>query len=483
MTSTYKLYPMVFANSMNKTFSLALPRSQLSEAIFGILMVTMFVSPSMGQDDWRSEMRKINPQVSDTFNIDDTLVEAAGIQKISGNHIDLYTDVRDEQKTNELVAAFDQAVSQWCAYFGLAAESAKSWKMRAFLIADKDNPTRFQRAGLIPEDLPDFKAGFQRRHNFWLYLQPGNYYTRHLLLHEGTHGFMLWFLRGHGPAWYSEGMAELLGVHQWKDNLLQLNYRLRNREEAEYWGRVKRIRSELNTENELNLEDILNIPPAGFNDVRYYAWAWAGCEFFQNHPKTKQIFSTLPQIKNLDQSRFNREFLDSIKNHLDVLKRDWQLFINEIDYGYSVSRGCLSEATLSSGRFGSSRTKFQISAERSWQVTELKVQQGERLRVESSGEFVVGQSSPLTPWKCQSNGITIQYYRGRPLGRLQVGILNRDAKTSKQQIKGLLNPLDIGISGVISAPTNGVLCFRINESPAFLRDNRGALEVVIEKLE
>ena len=278
-------------------------------------------------------------------------------------------------------------------------------------------------------------------------------------------------------------MAELLGVHQWKDNLLQLNYRLRNREEAEYWGRVKRIRSELNTENELNLEDILNIPPAGFNDVRYYAWAWAGCEFFQNHPKTKQIFSTLPQIKNLDQSRFNREFLDSIKNHLDVLKRDWQLFINEIDYGYSVSRGCLSEATLSSGRFGASRTKFQISAERSWQVTELKVRQGERLRVESSGEFVVGQSSPLTPWKCQSNGITIQYYRGRPLGRLQVGILNRDAKTSKQQIKGLLNPLDIGISGVISAPTNGVLCFRINESPAFLRDNRGALEVVIEKLE
>jgi hypothetical protein len=47
----------------------------------------------------------------------------------------------------------------------------------------------------------------------------------------------------------------------------------------------------------------------------------------------------------------------------------------------------------------------------------------------------------------------------------------------------LLTPLDIGLSGVISAPTDGVLCFRINESPAFLDDNQGALEVVIEKLE
>ncbi len=483
MISIRKLYLMTFANPMNKNFSLALAQPQVCKFTIGILIAVLFVSSTLGQDDWREGMKKINPQVSDTFSIDDTLVKAAGIQKVSGTHIDLYTDVRDEQKINELVSAFDQAVSQWCSYFGLSVESAESWKMRAFLIADRANPTLFQRAGLMPDDLPNFKAGFQRRHNFWLYLQPGNYYTRHLLLHEGTHGFMLWFLRGHGPAWYSEGMAELLGVHQWNNDQLQLNHRLRNREEAEYWGRVKRIRDERNTENELTLEDVVNIPPAGFNDVRYYAWAWAGCEFFQNHPKTKQTFSKLPEMAKLDEDRFNREFLDLIESNLDVLKRDWLLFINEMDYGYSIARGCLSEASLSGGRFGSQRTKFQISAERSWQVTEQKVQQGERFRIESSGEFVVGQSNPSTPWKCQPNGITIQYHLGRPLGRLQVGILDLEAKTAEQQVKGLLNPLDVGISGVISAPTNGVLCFRINESPAFLDDNQGALEVVIEKLE
>ena len=478
-----KLYLMTFARPMNKTLSLASPLRQGCKATIGILIAAVCVSSAGGQDDWRSGMKTINPQVSDTFEIDDTLVKAAGIQKISGTHIDLYTDVRDEPTINELVTAFDQAVSQWCTYFGLSVESAELWKMRAFLIADRANPVQFQRAGLMPADLPNFKAGFQRRHNFWLYLQPGNYYTRHLLLHEGTHGFMLWFLGGHGPAWYSEGMAELLGVHRWNENRLQLNHRLRSREEAEYWGRVKRIRDERNTENELDLEDVLNIPPTGFNKVRYYAWAWAGCEFFQNHPKTKQLFSKLPELAKLDEARFNREFLDLLGNNLEGLKRDWLLFINEIDYGYSVPRGCLSKATPSSSRLGSPQTKFQISAERSWQTTNQNVQQGERFRIKSSGEFVVGQSNPQTPWKCEANGITIQYHRGRPLGRLQVGVLDLNAKTAEQQVKGLLTPLDIGLSGVISAPTDGVLCFRINESPAFLDDNQGALEVVIEKLE
>ena len=483
MTFIRKLYLMTFANPMNKTYSLAPPQRQICKTAIGILLATLSASFALGQDDWRSGMKKINPQVSDTFEINDTLVKAAGIQKVSGTHIDLYTDVRDEQRVKELVTAFDQAVSQWCAYFGLSAASAELWKMRAFLIADRANPVQFQRAGLMPADLPDFKAGFQRRHNFWLYLQPGAYYTRHLLLHEGTHGFMLWFLSGHGPAWYSEGVAELLGVHQWNNNRLQLNHRLRNRDEAEYWGRVKRIRDERNTEDELDLEDILNIPSTGFNNVRFYAWAWAGCEFFQNHPKTKQIFSKLPELAKLNEDRFNQKFLDLLGNNLEELKRDWLLFINEIDYGYSVPRGCLSKASSLSSQLNSRQNKFRISAERSWQVTEQNVQQGERFRIKSKGEYVVGQSNPQTPWKCQPNGITIQYHRGRPLGRLQAGILDLNAKTAEQQVKGLLNPLDVGLSGVISAPTNGVLCFRINESPAFLDDNQGALEVVLEKLE
>ena len=49
---------------------------------------------------------------------------------------------------------------------------------------------------------------------FWLFDQPTDYYVRHLLLHEGTHVFMVSFLGGCGPGWYMEGTAELLGTHR-----------------------------------------------------------------------------------------------------------------------------------------------------------------------------------------------------------------------------------------------------------------------------
>ena len=140
MISTRKLYLMTFASPMIKTFSLALSRPQTCKFTNGILTAALFTSSTLGQENWRAGMKKINPQISDTFAIDDTLVKAAGIQKVSGTHIDLYTDVRDEEKINELVSVFDQAVSQWCTYFELSMVSAKSWKMRAFLIADRANP-------------------------------------------------------------------------------------------------------------------------------------------------------------------------------------------------------------------------------------------------------------------------------------------------------------------------------------------------------
>ena len=104
-----------------------------------------------------------------------------------------------------------------------------------------------------------------------------------------------------------------------------------------------------------------------------------------------------------------------------------------------------------------------------------------------SGEFKVGQtdadSNQRLDWPCQSNGITINYYRGQPLGMLQAGLLSSAGTTAKAQIAGLLNPVPIGISSEFTASSSGLLCLRINESPASLDDNQGALEVRVEKLE
>lgn len=443
------------------------------------------------QDKWLSNMRQINPNLGGTFEIDARKVEVAGIQVISGKHLDLYTDVRDAERTAELVEVFNRSVNQWCDYFGVDVARTENWKMRAFLIADAKNPDRFRKAGLMPADLPEFRAGFQRQHDLWLYLQPGNYYTRHLLIHEGTHGFMQWYMGGYGAPWYSEGIAELFGVHRWQDSALELRYRLRDRSEADYWGRVKRIKDDRADGNSMSLTDVLNIPPAAFLDVRYYAWSWAGCEFFENHELSSRAFAKLNQMAAIDPTAFNLQFVNEIQKDWDQLQRDWELFLGEIEYGYEVQRGRLTPAKPIGARFGASDTQFEIRSDHSWQGTTLKVKKGDRLKISGRGEFQVGVSKQTSanrsgktqePWPCQSNGITIEYYRGHPLGMLHAGILAPQAPLPVEQISELLDPIPVGSGTEILASRDGILCLRINESPAKLDDNSGVLEVTVEKL-
>ena len=463
-----------------------------------VVCMTMFAGPlgqqtsgQESQDVWSKQMAKINPNIDTPFEIDEKAVLAAGIRKLSGRHIDLYTDVREtesakEKQISELIGVFDLAVAQWCEYFEVDESRAANWKMRAFLIADEKDPSKFKKAGLIPADLPEFRAGFQRGHNIWLFLQPGNYYTRHLLLHEGTHGFMQWFANGYGAPWFSEGMAELFGVHRWAKGKLELRYRLRDRSESEYWGRVKRIKDEYAAGEDMSLSDVINIDPKSFLEVRYYAWSWAACEFFSKHEKTKVDFAALKKQAHVGPTQFNRLFIRATKPNWQQLESDWELFISEIEYGYELQRGRLTRAKPIAATFGSADTKFQINSQRSWQMTSIAVKKGERFRVTGKGEFKVGQSSDssgkLLPWTCQSNGITIQYHQGNPLGILQAGVYSPDAGEAKKRVKSLVSPVSVGLMGEITAAQDGVLCLRVNESPAKLDDNKGALEVMVEKL-
>jgi len=261
-----------------------------------------------------------------------------------------------------------------------------------------------------------------------------------------------------------------------------LLHRLRDRSESENWGRVKQIIDERDSGTAMSLSDVLNIPPTAFLNVRYYAWSWAGCEFFAKHEKTKAEFAKLPGAAGLDSTAFNQQFSRSIQQHWVELERDWELFIDEMEYGYEIERGRLTAAKPTGVRFGSRTSKFRIASDRSWQITNVKIKKGERFRITGTGEFIVANAQMERPWICQSNGITIRYHQGHPLGMLHAGILNTDANTAKEQVRGLLDPLAIGFATEIVAPSDGILCLRINESPAYLDDNQGALEVTVENL-
>ena len=73
-------------------------------------------------------------------------------------------------------------------------------------------------------------------------------------------------------------------------------------------------------------------------------------------------------------------------------------------------------------------------------------------------------------WPCQPNGVTIEYYRGRPLGTL-IGAVQSD--------NGLSTAFTLGESAQWTATESGVLVLKVNESPADLEDNRGTCQVTI----
>lgn len=416
-----------------------------------------------------------------SVQVDEERVAAAGILKLAGRHVTLYTDDRDRKDLAELVIVFDLAVNQWCDHFQINQRTAAHWKVSAFLMADQP---RFVKAGLVPGDLPEFLAGYAIGDDIWLYPQRGNYYTRHLLLHEGTHLFMNKFLGDFGPPWYSEGMAEWLGLHRWdaEAGTLKLGYRVKDRREADYWGRVKIVRDQLAVGEGMSLDDVFSIEPNSFKNVEFYGWSWAACEFLSHHPLTKENFDRLKRRVDEPAHIFRRKVLTKLSREDKLnLDRDWNLFVHEIDYGYDIVRGTLIDAERIEEPLASApdAKRFRIDGQHSWQATGIRLNKGDRISITGSGQYQVKMTDQ--PWPAESGGISLRYYQSQPLGMLMATVLppaDRDSDINQP----LISPLGVGYDNTISAETNGELCLRINECPAQLGDNLGGLEVTVEKL-
>lgn len=410
------------------------------------------------------QMRRINPRMPVPIQLDAERIEAQGITAVSGQHLTLYSDLRDEPRCRDLVAAFDAAVPQWGKFFGIPIEKLQPWHLIGFVVEDRE---RFKAAGLWPGDLPEFPAGYNLGHHLWIFPQAGNYYTRHLLLHEGTHAVMQWYLGGSGPPWYSEGMAEWLALHRWSEGKLELNARVADRDQVDYWGRPKLIRKALEAGRRLRLDELFDFPNSAFRNVESYAWAWAGCEFLARHPLSAKAFAQLPKTANETTPAFSRDFKRKLRSDWDRLELDWQQFIDELDYGIVADRLAIRPADVSTAETG---WQLRLATDWGWQDSGIKVAAGDQKQIEARGRFVVRAGEPA--WPCEANGITLEYYRGRPLGELQVAVLPDEPK-----FNGVLVPLPVGTSSELTFDRAGTLLFRINESPVRLEDNKGELEI------
>lgn len=405
--------------------------------------------------------------------LDDGKIAVAGIRKLTGKHLILYTDVPDTvQDVQNLPAAFDAAVPQWARYFDVDLAKLADWKLVACVM---DRKERFEGAGLYTRDLPDFPNGYQKGSQFWLFDQPSDYYRRHLLLHEGTHAFMNRWLGGAGPPWYMEGLAEMLGTHEWDGQRLTLGFNPPDKTQVPYWGRVKIVRDDFAAGKGMTLTDIFRYDAQAHLKNEAYGWCWAATAFLNAHPNTREAFQSL-RTNTQDRSiEFSRRFLEAMKPNWPQIAEDWQLYVINLDYGYDVARAATVRAPTSPLN---GQATVTVAADHFWQSTGIRVEAGQTYELTATGRYQM--ASEPKPWWSEPGGITIEYHQGRPLGILLAAV--SDPQEGESGITPLASPEVIGLSGKITPRKSGTLYLCLNDSPAKLADNQGTATVVIKSV-
>jgi hypothetical protein len=406
--------------------------------------------------------------------VNDARARSAGIRKLTGRHLLLYTDLTSDPEIEKLPVVFDEAVPQWADYFGIDRAKTADWRAQAYLIGER---RRFEALGLMPAGNDQFVNGISFGSQLWLYDQPTAYYRRHLLLHEGTHAFMAAFVGGCGPGWYMEGTAELMATHRLdaQTGRLTLGIMPPSRDEVPMLGRIKLIRDARAAGRALEFPAVMQFDNRQQLGNEAYAWTWAAAKFLDSHPRYRDRFRDLRKhVLDADFNSIVRREYDPEWRNLII---EWQAFIATLDHGYDFERMAIdfNVGQPLVGRLA----PVTINADRGWQSSRALLEAGKSYRIAASGRYQIAveqDDGGLQPWPCEPGGVTIEYHDGRPLGML-LGALVGDTASPPPSFAA---PFAIGLGAAIEPATSGTLYLRVNESAARLEDNRGTLTVSVE---
>jgi hypothetical protein len=404
------------------------------------------------------------------IRIDEAQAADAGIKKLSSRRLVLYTDLPLDAEVRGLPGVFDQAFTQWCRYFHVDEAEHADWRVTAFIMKDK---ARFVKTGLLPPDLPPFLHGYTRHDTLWVYEQPSEYYRRHLLLHEGTHSFMFTIFGGCGPTWYMEGIAELLGTHRLRDGRLTLNYMPANRDEVPEWGRIRIVKDAVAAHRPMSVAGIVGYSGAAYLKTEPYAWSWALVALLDRHPQYRDRFRQL--YKAIPQRQVTEQFLKLFQPDWRELNEQWQVYIAGMEYGCDIPRTAIDFALGQA--MTSQDAAVKVAAAAGWQNSGLRLEAGASYRLTASGRYQVAKTTKI--WWCEPGGVSIRYYRGRPLGILLAAV--RPDVAADDAPSPLLQPTVVGLGATLLPPQSGTLFLKINHSVGELDDNAGELKVEIRQ--
>jgi hypothetical protein len=400
----------------------------------------------------------------------ETLARRAGLRVVAGERLVLVTDrpARDGDGIDDLPSIFAAAFATWCDHLSVDPQTVPDWRAFGCLMTDREP---FRAAGLLPVDgtVPEFANGYCDRNRFWLDDPTNPAYRRHLLLHEGVHAFSI-TLRGlSAPTWYTEGIAELLATHRLEEGRFVPTPIPRRAADVEQLGRIEALRRLRTTGVAPGLADVFATPPSPRHDIPAYAASWAATALLAGHPAHADRFRAL-EAGPLD-ARLTARLEGSDGWDGERAGRDFDAFTDEVDYGFDFNRSAID---WSPGQPLAARERIVVRADRGWQSSGFALSAGARGAFRAAGRCHIGVAGEID-LETEADGITLRYYRGRPLGRLLVAQWHLPPEGGRPRFEILVE----GRAGRFTAVTDGVLYLKLNEPPGELSDNRGGLDVEI----
>lgn len=398
----------------------------------------------------------------------DSELKEIGVHRFDSKSIRLYTDIPKEQ-ADSLPLLIDQLLPVWANYYSKIPQerTKRVFPLTGYVINDQD---LFVQTGLLPETVQLFEHGEIRDGRFWMKQQKTDYYRRHLLLHEATHGYMTSIPNGQ-PIWYLEGMAEFFAVHR-IDNEGKIKFGVIPQAENEFdgFGRIRTIQQEIEQGRFLSIRRIRPLRHEHFLKFKApYAWSWALCIFLDGHPRYQKLFREIGQLWT--GTEFQKEFSQWLKEEGLLMEVEWAEFAHHLTPGVDLTH--FPFEFKSSEFLPDNQTKtIEIEAAKGWQSTGIVLEAGKTYQVRADGQFYVAQKPK--PWMSEPQGVRIRYVNGQPLGQLQGMILEK-------------NPLEkipfktfaVGREKRIAPISSGTLFLRINDSYAEMSDNGGSISVTI----
>lgn len=418
-----------------------------------------------------TELFKSHPRII----VEEQRARDAGLEILRGKYVTLVTDLPLNRSVREIVSAVDAAYPILCQFFGI--HENPDWMLNVFLMKEKEP---FLKANYIPDILPPFQNGFSFNYDCWVFEQPSEYYRRHLVLHEMVHSFSSTLLGDAGPDWFAEGMAEMLATHSWIDGKLTLGIMPENKNDVPFCGRIREIRNAVRRGEIRSFEQLANPKPEDYGTNAIYYWSWAWVWFLHNDPDAKNaLHAIIPALKERKTHlTLTEDFLKNLEENRTEIEKRWLIFIARLEYGFDpdaefpdTSPGKPLEQEKNA------KTIKKFAANRGWQNSGIQLKKGQIVRVRSKGSFEIIQNDHES-WLCETNGVSIEYHLGQPLGILQAVILKDGEKINEEDLNDrqpgtFHEPIEIGTARTFTVPFDGTVFLRLNLPSAMLKKTNG----------